>query len=100
MINCSCSKVNVPVGEEGRVSNFVSKCDSSDVAKALIDFVAVLDSIQKHSSENQDKLPAVLSQTIICTVLMITQLLLMIPCGMVSKLSDLTKTVGTLRSER
>ena len=24
---------------------------------------------------------------------------LMIPCGMVSKLSDLTKTVGTLRSD-
>ena len=55
--------------------------------------------MQKHSSENQDKLPSVLSQTAICTVLVITQLLLMIPCGMVSKLSDLTKTVGTLRSD-
>ena len=55
--------------------------------------------MQKHSTKNQDKLPSVLSQTAICTVLVITQLLLMIPCGMVSTLSNLTKTVGTLRPD-
>ena len=55
MINCSGSKVNVSVGEVGgglcvcvcvgggRGSNCVSKCDSSDMGRALIDFEGVLE---------------------------------------------------------
>ena len=55
MINCSGSKVNVSVGEVGGGggcvcvcgggggSNCVSKCDSSDMGRALIDFEGVLE---------------------------------------------------------
>ena len=44
MINCSGSKVNVSVGEVGGGgSNCVSKCDSSHVGRALIDFEGVLE---------------------------------------------------------
>ena len=53
MINCSGSKVNVSVGEVGGReavcvcggggSNCVSKCDSSDMGRALIDFEGVLE---------------------------------------------------------
>ena len=55
MVNCSGSKVNVSVGEVcaggcvcvcvcgGGGSNCVSKCDSSDMGRALIDFEGVLE---------------------------------------------------------
>ena len=54
MINCSGSKVNVSVGEVGGGggwvcvcvgggSSCVSKCDSSDMGRALIDFERVLE---------------------------------------------------------
>ena len=52
MINCSGSKVNVSVGEVGGEavcvwggggSNCVSKCDSSHMGRALIDFEGVLE---------------------------------------------------------
>ena len=68
MINCSGSKVNVSVEEVGcvcvcggggggcvRGSNCVSKCDSSDMGRALIDFEGVLeldetvDSLREHA---------------------------------------------------
>ena len=51
MINCSGSKVNVSVGEVGGGgcvcvwggSNCVSKCDSSHMGRALIEFEGVLE---------------------------------------------------------